>query len=95
MQIANNRWERYLTPADFSASKSKLLQKTIYKKVSQMGSIDELILRATKEIVVKFIEAGRVSPTGFHETFKSVYNTVEKTVKGLEETPEQDDEQAT
>jgi predicted transcriptional regulator len=60
-----------------------------------MGSIDELILRATKEIVVKFIEAGRVSPTGLHETFKSVYSTVEKTVKGLEETPEQDDEQTT
>jgi hypothetical protein len=60
-----------------------------------MGSIDELILRATKEIVVKFIEAGRVSPTGLHETLKSVYSTVEKTVKGLEETPEQDDEQTT
>jgi len=33
-------------------------------------SIDEQILRATKEIVAKFIEAGRVSPTGLHETFR-------------------------
>ena len=46
-----------------------------------MANIDEQILRATKEIVVKFIEAGRVSPSGFHETFKDVYHTVEKTTK--------------
>ena len=46
-----------------------------------MGNIDEQILRATKEIVVKFIEAGRVSPSGFHETFKDIYHTVEKTTK--------------
>jgi len=57
-----------------------------------MASIDEQILRVTKEIVVKFIEAGRVSPTGFNDTFKSVYNTVEETVKGSEEAPEQDAE---
>jgi len=53
-----------------------------------MSSIDELILRSTKEIVVKFIETGRLGPAGFHETFKSIYQTVEETVKGLEETPE-------
>ncbi|OQY04812.1 MAG: hypothetical protein B6I22_08730 [Desulfobacteraceae bacterium 4572_123] len=47
-----------------------------------MSSIDEQILRATKEIVVKFIEAGRVSPTGFNETFKNVYKTVQVAVKG-------------
>ena len=46
-----------------------------------MGNIDEQILRAAKEIVVKFIEAGRVSPSGFHETFKDIYHTVEKTTK--------------
>ena len=45
-----------------------------------MTSIDEQILKATKEIVVKFIETGRLSPSGFGETFKSVYRTVEKTV---------------
>ena len=46
-----------------------------------MANIDEQILRATKEIVVKFIENGRISPTGFHETFESIYQTVEKTAK--------------
>ncbi len=46
-----------------------------------MANIDEQILRATKEIVVKFIESGRISPSGFHETFKDLYHTVEKTTK--------------
>ncbi len=46
-----------------------------------MGNIDEQILRAAKEIVVKFIEAGRISPSGFHESFKDIYHTVEKTTK--------------
>lgn len=42
---------------------------------------DEQILRATKEIVVKFIETGRISPTGFSEAFKAIYRTVDETVK--------------
>lgn len=48
-----------------------------------MASMDDQILRAAKEIVVKFIEAGRVSPAGFQETFKSVYRTVNETARGL------------
>ena len=58
-----------------------------------MGSIDELILRATKEIVVKFIETGRVGPAGFHETFKTVYTTVEEFAKASQHPPEQDTEE--
>ena len=46
-----------------------------------MASMDEQILRATKEIVVKFIETGRLSPTGFHETFKTIYQTIDGTVR--------------
>lgn len=42
---------------------------------------NEQILRATKEIVVKFIETGRISPTGFSEAFKSIYRAVDETVK--------------
>ena len=47
-----------------------------------MASMDEQILRAAKEIVVKFIECGRISPSSFHETFKDIYRTVEKTMNG-------------
>lgn len=46
-----------------------------------MASMDEQILRAAKEIVVKFIEGGRITPTGFPEIFRIVFNTVDETVK--------------
>ncbi|MEJ2157673.1 MAG: hypothetical protein P8X96_20270 [Desulfobacteraceae bacterium] len=45
------------------------------------GALEEQILRASKEVVVKFIEAGRLSPTGFAETFKSIYRSIDETVK--------------
>ncbi len=53
-----------------------------------MASIEEQILRATKEIVVKFIEGGRISPSGFHDAFKGIYQTVAETVKGPAEASE-------
>ncbi len=49
-----------------------------------MSSIDEQILRASKEIIVKFIETGRISPAGFPEAFKSIYKTINETVKGTQ-----------
>ncbi len=48
----------------------------VHKPVS-----DEQILKVTKEIVVKFIEVGRVTPTSFNDTFTQVFNTVKKNVK--------------
>jgi len=54
----------------------------------QMSSLDEQILRTAKEVVVKFIEVGRISPTGFHEAFKTIYSTVKEAVKGDENDPE-------
>ena len=57
-----------------------------------MANIEEQILRATKEIVVKFIESGRISPSGFHETFKSIYSTVEETVKGSDKNVQEEGE---
>ncbi len=46
-----------------------------------MKSIDEHILRATKEIIVKFIEMGRLSPSNIHESFKDIHATINETVK--------------
>ena len=46
-----------------------------------MKSIDEQILRATKEIIVKFIEMGRLSPSNIHESFRDIHATVNDTVK--------------
>jgi hypothetical protein len=46
------------------------------------SSIEEQILRTSKEIIVKFIEVGRISPTAFPEAFKTIYCAVEETVCG-------------
>jgi len=50
-----------------------------------MGSLDETILRTSKEIVVKFIEMGRISPVTFSENFRNIYHTVNETVKTNQE----------
>lgn len=42
---------------------------------------DEQILRAAKEIAVKFIEIGRISPTSFDESFTEIYKTIDSVVK--------------
>lgn len=57
-----------------------------------MASMNEQVLRTTKEIIVKFIELGRISPAGFHDAFRSVYKTVEQTVKAENQTTEQGSE---
>lgn len=53
-----------------------------------MSAIDEQILRATKEILVKFIEVGRVYPATFNDTFSTVYRTITKAVKDTDSIPE-------
>ena len=45
------------------------------------GVSDEAIFKVAKEIVVKFIEVGRLTPSGFDETFERVYRAIEKTVR--------------
>jgi len=42
---------------------------------------DEAIFKVTKEIVVKFIEVGRVTPVNFAETYTRVFETVRKSVR--------------
>ena len=45
-------------------------------------STQEQVLRASKEIAVKFIEVGRLSPGNFAETFKTIYDAIDATVRG-------------
>jgi hypothetical protein len=45
-----------------------------------MNADDEKILKIAKEVLVKFIEMGTVSPTNFDEKFRSVYWTIKDTV---------------
>ncbi len=56
-----------------------------------MGS-DDTILKAAKEIVIKFIEVGRVSPTTFGDTFKCIYKAVKDAVEGEPAEPGEDEE---
>ena len=42
---------------------------------------DEAVLKVAKEIVVKFIEIGRLSPANFPETFEIVYKAIKDTVR--------------
>ncbi len=42
---------------------------------------DDAILKVAKEVVIKFIEVGRLSPGNFGETFQSIYRSVHDTVR--------------
>lgn len=44
-------------------------------------STQEQVLRASKEIAVKFIEVGRLSPGNFADTFKAIYEAIDATVR--------------
>ncbi len=41
---------------------------------------DETILKVAKEIVIKFIEIGRITPATFPENFTEIYRTIATTV---------------
>jgi hypothetical protein len=41
---------------------------------------DEKILKITKEVVVKFIELGRISPSNFEQYFNDIFWAVKRTV---------------
>ena len=51
------------------------------KVVANRPVTDEAIFKVTKEIVVKFIEVGRLTPANFDETFQQVFETVKQTVR--------------
>lgn len=42
---------------------------------------DEALFKVAKEIVVKFIEVGRLTPASFEGDFERVYRAIERTVR--------------
>lgn len=42
---------------------------------------EETILKAAKEITVKFIEMGRITPATFNENFTKIHSTIKKTLE--------------
>ena len=49
-------------------------------KQNKTSVSDETILKVSKEIIIKFIEVGRVTPASFEDTFANIHSTVKKTV---------------
>ena len=45
-----------------------------------MDSLEKQTLQVAKEIVVKFIEVGRISPANFGEHFADIYGEIRRTV---------------
>jgi hypothetical protein len=46
-----------------------------------MKKEDELVLKVTKEIVIKFIEVGRLSVNSFDEVWDNIHRSVARTLK--------------
>ena len=53
----------------------------VLKGDTEMTPEDDAVLRTAKEIVIKFIEAGKVSPTTFEKSFKDVFEVVRACVR--------------
>jgi hypothetical protein len=57
------------------------VEKTTQKK-DQSGTVtDETILKIAKEISIKFIEVGRITPATFEQSFKNIFSAIDTTVK--------------
>ena len=54
-------------------------------EVERLSPLQESVLKASKEVAVKFIETGRLSVAAFTETFPQIFQTIKKAV---EETPD-------
>lgn len=48
---------------------------------ASVSAREELVLKVAKEIVVKFIEVGRLTPTTFPDTFTMVIDTVRQSLQ--------------
>ncbi len=55
-----------------------------------MDQAQKQALQVTKEIVVKFIEVGRISPSNCHEFFSQIYFEVLKTIVSSEDSLHQE-----
>ena len=42
---------------------------------------EEMVLKVSKEIIIKYIEIGRLALGNFDEAFRSVFRTVKETVQ--------------
>lgn len=43
---------------------------------------EEAIIKVAKEVAIKFIEVGRLTPANFNENFKELYAGIKATIRG-------------
>lgn len=55
---------------------------------------DKQALQVTKEIIVKFIEVGRISPNNFDQFFAPIYQEVLRTITSSSASPEDNEKPA-
>ncbi|MBU1248621.1 MAG: hypothetical protein KKB70_07985 [Proteobacteria bacterium] len=55
-----------------------------------MDKVDKNVLQVAKEVVIKFIEVGRISPANFSEHFQIIYQSVLDTVNTAEQAETED-----
>ncbi|BCS88512.1 hypothetical protein [Pseudodesulfovibrio sediminis] len=48
-----------------------------------MDKYDKQALQVAKEVVIKFIEVGRISPSNFGQHFDVIYKDVMRTITGV------------
>ncbi len=64
-----------------SGSRGVFVEIAMAKTNQEQPVATDVVLKIAKEISVKFIEVGRLTPATFDETFKSIYRTIEETVR--------------
>jgi hypothetical protein len=58
-----------------------LLEKNAQTKNHPGTVTDETVLKIAKEITIKFIEVGRITPATFEQSFKNIFSAIDTTVK--------------
>ncbi|MEZ7197631.1 MULTISPECIES: hypothetical protein [Pseudodesulfovibrio] len=48
-----------------------------------MDKYDKQALQVAKEVVIKFIEVGRISPSNFGQNFDVIYKDIVRTITGV------------
>lgn len=61
-------------------NRQRLFRVNTESREGVLNADDEKILRLTKEVIIKFIELGRVSPSNFDQQFRNVFWTIKSTM---------------
>ncbi|TKB26516.1 hypothetical protein FCL47_08870 [Desulfopila sp. IMCC35006] len=56
-------------------------EKNTPERVQANTVTDETILKIAKEISIKFIEVGRITPATFEQSFKNIFSAIDATIK--------------